>query len=68
MLNYKWAIKDQTGEFVEWAFLTGLGIPMLKTGSNPITFESEKEINSYIRKNHLYQYKGYYKYIIKINN
>ena len=65
MKGYKWVIKDQTGQLIEWASLTGLGIPMLKTGKNPIKFDSEKEINSYMRKNHLFQYDGYRKEIIK---
>ena len=65
MKGYKWVIRDRQGELVEWVFLTGLGIPMLKTGDKPIKFDSEKEINSYMRKNHLFQYNGYRKDIIK---
>lgn len=67
MKNYKWIIKDRNGEPIEWAvFLDGLGIPMIKCGNKPIMFDTEKEINSYMRKNHLYQYNGYYKIIIKV--
>lgn len=65
MKGYKWVIRDRQGELVEWALLTGLGIPMLKTGDKPIKFDSEKNINSYMRKNHLFQYNGYRKDIIK---
>ena len=50
MKGYKWVIRDRQGELVEWAFLTGLGIPMLKTGDKPIKFNSEKEIDSYMKE------------------
>jgi hypothetical protein len=64
--GYKWVIRDTEGKLVEWAlFLTELGVPMVKTGDKPIKFDSLKEVNSYMRKNHLFQYKGYRKEIIK---
>ena len=66
MNGYKWIVKDPTGEPVEWAILLEIGIPMVKVGSNPIAFSTEKEVNAYMRKNHLYQYNGYYKALIKI--